>query len=374
MKTYLIVSGDFVQTGGMDIANFALASYLAEQGNEVHLVAHHVDSALLNKPNVTFHRVPKPAKSYLLGEPLLDRAGRYWAAKISARGGRVIVNGGNCLWGDVNWVHYVHAAYTPHVAGNIWRQFKTPLAHRRFLAHERRAIKGARLIIANSERTKRDIVEHFDVPAERVNTIYYGIDPERFRPASIEERRAARRMLGWKVDGITAVFIGALGDSRKGFDTLFEAWQRLCADPTWDVDLIVVGTGAKLSAWQMRAAQHNLRIQFLGFRRDVPTILAASDALIAPTRYEAYGLSVQEALCCGLPSIVTSSAGVVENYPKALSSLLLDEAKSVEKLTEMLRQLHDNYMQLKSCTVKLSEELRRYSWTEMARRASALIN
>jgi hypothetical protein len=38
MKPYLLVTGDFVKTGGMDRANYALAHYLARQGGEVHLV------------------------------------------------------------------------------------------------------------------------------------------------------------------------------------------------------------------------------------------------------------------------------------------------------------------------------------------------
>ncbi len=76
MKPYLLVAGDFVKTGGMDAANHALASYLADTGNRVHLVATRVAQDLAVRSNVTFHRVPKPADSYILAEPLLDRAGR----------------------------------------------------------------------------------------------------------------------------------------------------------------------------------------------------------------------------------------------------------------------------------------------------------
>jgi len=37
--------------------------------------------------------------------------------------------------------------------------------------------------------------------------------------------------------------------------------------------------------------------------------------LVSPVRYEAYGLNVQEALCCGVPAIVSACAGVAERYP-----------------------------------------------------------
>src|SRR5947209_14864624 len=108
MKPCLLVSGDFVRTGGMDVANFSLARYLADQGRDVHLVAHRVDDELLRRPNVHVHHAPKPLRSYFLGEPLLDRLGRYWASRLENRDVRVLVNGGNCSWAATNWVHYVH--------------------------------------------------------------------------------------------------------------------------------------------------------------------------------------------------------------------------------------------------------------------------
>ena len=59
---FSIVTGDFVPTGGMDRANYALADYIARQGNNLHLVAHRVAPELIDRSNVTFDRVPKPLK------------------------------------------------------------------------------------------------------------------------------------------------------------------------------------------------------------------------------------------------------------------------------------------------------------------------
>ncbi len=109
----LLVSGDFVKTGGMDRANYALASYLARRGDEVHLASHRVAGDLLARPNVTLHRAAKPLNSYSAGNQVLRRVARRCAAEVAARGGRVLVNGGNCDWNDMNWVHYVNAAHPP---------------------------------------------------------------------------------------------------------------------------------------------------------------------------------------------------------------------------------------------------------------------
>ncbi len=349
-----------------------MATYLAGRGDEVHLVAHRVADDLRARPNVVVHRVPKPLNSYLLGEPLLDRFGRVVARRIARDGGRVIVNGGNCLWGDVNWVHYVHAAWHPLASGSLARRFKAVVTHRRALAQERAALRRARLVIANSERTRIELIDRLGVRPERVRTIYLGVDAERFRPASPAERTEARARLGWSADDRPVLaFVGALGDLRKGFDVLFDAWRRLSADPDWDGRLVVVGAGAALPHWQGRAAEAgwlDRSVQFLGFRADVPEILRACDVLVSPTRYEAYGLNVQEALCSGLPALVSASAGIAERYPPELDWLRLPDAENAADLAARLRRWRERFASPLAGVGVVFRELRAYTWEETAAR------
>jgi glycosyltransferase involved in cell wall biosynthesis len=368
MNPYLIVTGDFVRTGGMDRANFALASYLARHGHEVHLVAHRVAADLARRENVKVHRVPKPANSYLLGAPLLDFLGRAWAARIAARGGRVVVNGGNCRWGDVNWVHYVHAAWMPESSTSGLRKLKEVVSRRLFLTSERAGLKRARIVITNSSRTRRDVVERIGIPETRVQTIYYGVDPGRFRPLSPADRARAKAALEWSAERPVVAFVGALGDRRKGFDLVLGAWERLCADPRWDADLAVVGVGGELPAWRARAKEAGLggRIHFMGFRDDVPAVLAACDALVSPPRYDAYGLAAHEALCCGLPAFVTETAGVAERYPPALRRLLIPAREDTEGLAARLRAWRAGIEDYRTLVAPTAEQLRARSWDHMA--------
>src|SRR5579864_1200366 len=129
MPLWLLVTGDFTLLGGMDRANHALASYLARRvGTEVHLVTHRVWDDLSVLPNVRVHRVWRPWGSHWLGMPLLARSGRRWARRLAPAGARVVVNGGNCVWGDINWVHYVHAAWPPRPCGGPRRSHSTATA------------------------------------------------------------------------------------------------------------------------------------------------------------------------------------------------------------------------------------------------------
>lgn len=375
MKPYLLVTGDFVKTGGMDRANYALADYLARLNVPVHLVAYRIDRELQNYSNVFWHQVPKIANSYFLSSFLLDAIGQFWARQIQAQGGRVLVNGGNCQWADVNWVHYVHAAYAAESRVDVLRQIKTRITHHHFRRAEQRNLDRAQCVIANSQQTYKDLVQHGLASVEKIHPVYYGVDASVFYPATSEVQRALRQKLGWLLDRPIVVFIGALGDRRKGFDALFAAWKELCADPTWDADLMVIGRGKELPLWKQRSQEANLenRIQFLGFRQDVPDLLRAADCLIAPTRYEAYGLGVHEALCCGLPALVSETAGIAERYPEALQALLLPTPVTSDAISLSLQHWRQAAQFYRQQVQNWSISLRQYSWDAMAQNLLATL-
>ncbi len=363
--SFSIVTGDFVPTGGMDRANYALADYVARQGGDLHLVAHRVDPVLSDRSNVTVHQVAKPLNSYLLGAPLLARKG----VEIGATVKYAIVNGGNCPGTDINWVHYVHAAYKSENRTSVVARVKKSVDRQLALNSERKALQQSRIAIANSRLTQNHLIDLLQLDPGKVKTIYYGTDPDVFKPASDAEAAKLRIEYGWDVDCPIVTFIGALGDRRKGFDTLFSAWQQLCQNPDWKARLVTIGIGDELALWQQRTAAAGLtdRIEFMGFRRDVPAILRAADCLVAATRYEAYGLGVHEALCCGLPAITTATAGVAERYSPELQDLLLPNANDVDDLVRRLlawQQQRDYYRQQ---ALTISELLRRYTWDDMAR-------
>lgn len=368
MGRFLLVSGDFVKTGGMDRANYALARYLADRGDEVHLAAYRVADDLLARPNVTFHRAPKPLNSYFLGNAFLHRTGRRRAGRVAASGGRVVVNGGNCDWGDVNWMHHLNVVDPGAAAGGWARRLKARILRRIFIAEERAIVPKARLVVATCERTGRDSVAYLGVPAGRVRVVHLGIDPEIFRPAGADERAAIRRRLGWDAGRPTAAFIGALGDRRKGFDTLFAAWRDLCREPSWDADLVVVGRGAEASTWAAAAAAAGLgeRVRFLGFVRELPDLLRACDGHILPSRYEGYSMVTQEALACGVPALVTASAGIADRYPPGLSDWLIPDPEDPSDLADRLRRWRGGVGRPDPELALFSERLRSYTWDHMA--------
>jgi glycosyltransferase involved in cell wall biosynthesis len=373
-QRFLLVSGDFVPSGGMETANYHLAKFIVRTGKPVHLVAHRVDRTLTMEPNVVWHKARRPLGSSFLGEPLLAQAGRRVACQLGETGTRMIVNGGNCPLSDVNWVHFVHAAEPDVTAGNILRRSKALLAHRVFVDMEEIALSRARLIIANSNRTKRDLIRCYGLDQSIIHVVYCGVNAQEFYPADPDEKAAARADLGFPREKFLITFVGALSDRRKGLDSLLAAWEALDNSVRANSELIVVGGGAELTTWKKRVRDLKIKnaIRFLGFRRDVPRILRASDALVAPTRYEPFGLAVLEALCCGLPAVVSRYAGVTERYGSRLDDLLLDDPENIADLRTRLHTLITKRGQWTAIMETLSANLRAYTWEDMAYRFCSL--
>ena len=159
---WVLVAAGFHRNGGMDKANLALAEFLVEQGTRVHLVSHDVDPEFAQHPLVEVHAVPRPGGSYFLGQPLMDIYARRVARRVTTNypGARVVVNGENCLWPDINWIHYVHAAWeAPPPQGPPWFRLKENWMNRRVRRRELQAARLAQIFITNSHRTTRDMVD-----------------------------------------------------------------------------------------------------------------------------------------------------------------------------------------------------------------------
>lgn len=369
---WVLVAGGFHREGGMDKLNAALARYLVSRGDFVHLVGYRAEDELAADPAVRVNPVGKPGGSYFLGRRRLDRAGCAVAAAVAARypQAHVVANGINCAWPDINWVHFVNHAWPARAgSGPLWLRAKSRLEASTTLRLERRILSRARLLIANSQGTRRDLIDHLAIPPERIVTVYPGLEPE-WRPVTPEQRAAARIWLGLDPSRQVVVFAGALGhDPRKGFDTLWGAWRRLCASPGWTATLVVAGGGRALSGWRRTIDQAGLgdRVIVLGFTTRMLELFAAADLLVSPVRYEPYGMNVHEAISRGLPAIVSGCAGIAERYPASLRATLLADPNDDEELAARLRDWSANQAAIKERFEPLGRILRAHSANAMAR-------
>ena len=180
------------------------------------------------------------------------------------------------------------------------------------------AVRKARLILASSETTRRDILETCDVAPERVRTVYPGLDP-RFRPVPEPEARAGvRKALG--LPDRFVLFVGNI-EPKKDLETLIKAYAEL-ADPLSGCSLVIAGAplrGVRKLRRLVAAHGLNRRVRFTGFvpAEHLPALYSAAELFVFPSRYEGFGLPPVEAMACGTPVVCSDGGALPEVVGKA---------------------------------------------------------
>jgi glycosyltransferase involved in cell wall biosynthesis len=177
-----------------------------------------------------------------------------------------------------------------------------------------RSVGRADFLLADSESTRRDLVELLGVPPERVQVIYGGVDAM-FAP--VEDAEALRRAREKYARG--RPFILAVGtlEPRKNYPTLIRAFARARQAARLPHALVIVGR----KGWVYEpifAAVDDLGLHdeviFPGFVPDeeLPALYNAADVLVTPSFYEGFGLPALEAMACGTPVIVSDVSSLPE--------------------------------------------------------------
>ena len=183
----------------------------------------------------------------------------------------------------------------------------------------------AELVIANSDFVRDEIVNQYGFPAERIRVIRNGVHVAEFA-LQISRREEMRRDLGFSPEEIVVLFVGS-GWERKGLRYAINAVESL-HDPRFR--LVVAGRGA--------ARQYTSRsAQFVGENRDVRSLYAAADILLAPTLYDPFSNACLEALTSGLPVITTRDNGFSEIITNELHGSIVQHGSDVPALTSALQ-------------------------------------
>lgn len=189
-----------------------------------------------------------------------------------------------------------------------------PQAHKRFNRTylswlSRISCRRARRVIAISEWTKRDIVQHFGVPAERIDVTPLGVNHDHFKPASPDAIAAFKQQNNI---GDNAIFYLGSVEPRKNLARLIEAFAMLHAQqPALNAQLFIGGNLAwKYDEVLAGIAQRGLSEQVKLIGRvsddDLPKWYSACAVMAYPSLYEGFGLPPLEAMACGAP-VVTSN-------------------------------------------------------------------
>ncbi len=173
----------------------------------------------------------------------------------------------------------------------------------------------------------------------------HGVDVGEFRPASSERRRSIRDRLGLPRDRVVCLYLGRLS-REKGVLDLIEAWRRV---DDGSALLAVVGpdmpghhldVGPELRA---RVARHHLedRVRLLDGTDAPARVMQAADIFVSPSYYEGFGITLAEAMACGLAPVVTPVGGVAEYLAAGHNALLCAPGRPDTLAAALQRLLRD---------------------------------
>ena len=186
---------------------------------------------------------------------------------------------------------------------------------------------NAKTIVAHSKLVGREVSSHYGIKSNKLKVIYPPIDFENFSLEAKNQRERIRSELGVSKEQILLIF-PSNNHHRKGLDIILEALNK--SDPRF------------ILAIASRKSVDNPKVINLGFRKDMDSLYAASDAAILASLYEPFGLVGPESILCGTPVILSEAVGATEVIESnACQKFKLNAVSLADTLKEFL-SLHDN--------------------------------
>ena len=195
-----------------------------------------------------------------------------------------------------------------------------------------------RLVIANSNRGREEIVRRFRLPGENIRVVRNGIDMARFpldRKADARERFRTR--FGISDAETVFLFVGS-GFARKGVGTIARAARLLAERGRMAFRIVLVGKGDPSTC--VRLAGHAFdRLLFTGPIPGADDLFLGADAFVFPTFYEPFSNACLEAMAAGLPVITTRVNGASEVIAEGESGFLLEDPSDAALLADRMEEL-----------------------------------
>lgn len=214
-----------------------------------------------------------------------------------------------------------------------------PLARFFYGAGDRLSERWCHGFIAVSEAVRRALVERHGIPAEKVATIYSGVELEAYRP---EARNRDQLMADLRLDP-GAPLVGTVGRLvyQKAHDVLLEA-AAIVGEQAPRVQFLIVGEGPFRARLERLARERGLRTcRFAGLRADIPALLAIMDVFVLPSILEGLPRVLLEAWAAARPVVATRIDGVTEVAEHGVTALLVPPGQPRALAEAVLALLED---------------------------------
>lgn len=226
-------------------------------------------------------------------------------------------------------------------------------------------LQRADAVITVSNVVREDLLEYYGLSAEKVHTIYEGVD-ERYKPRTSSE--SAGILDRYELQYQKYVLLVATLEPRKGVDLLLSAWERLPAALRREYPLVMTGSSgwrnAELRA-RLDALQAEGSVRHLGYvpGECLPGLYSGAAVFCYPSVYEGFGLPALDAMRSGVPVVCRAGTSMAEF--SAGACLLLESAEP-EELAVKLAGLLQHPQERAQWGQRGRERAAAFSWARCA--------
>lgn len=216
------------------------------------------------------------------------------------------------------------------------------------------SVRRASHILADSQATKDDLINLWQVPAGKITVLYSGVG-EMFRPVTDKTELATIRQK-YGLDQTPYLFSVSTLQPRKNYQMLIRAFKAIAVN--WPHQLVIAGGKGWLYEQILEEVnQQGLtgRVHFLGFveDKDLPALYSQATLFLFPSLYEGFGLPPLEAMACGVPVVLSNASCLPEvggqaalllsphdpaGWQNAIHRLLLDTDRRTKMIAAGYRQ------------------------------------
>lgn len=236
------------------------------------------------------------------------------------------------------------------------------------------AVKAAKKVLTVSEFSRREIHKHLNLDLELIRVIGAGVSDD-FKPRDKNDRQVVHTLSNLKIDAPYIFYMGGF-ESRKNVALLLKSFAKLAKhykNNLKDKVLVIGGEIPTVSspllddvAGIAKSLGLGRKVRLIGKLTDdeLACVYSAADFFVFPSLYEGFGLTVLEAMACGVP-IIASQIGAIREVAQDTVHYFHPERED-ELVQSMNRFLTDPVLR-EELRVRALNRAREFNWSKPAK-------